>query len=951
MSRGRALRSAVVLAQGDQLFGRGRELALIGALLEAALGGQGGTLVLSGEPGLGKTALLDAARERAGDALVLSCCGVEWEAQLPCSGIHELLRPFEPELADLPAPQRRELEVAFGLVEGDLVPGLHLFAAVLGLVLRASAQRPVVLIVDDLQWIDPVSRQAIAFMARRIDRDPVALLAATRPVAAPYPSLPEPVPVHPLDREAVGALAARRLGAALPDATIDELALASAGNPLAVVESAMHAGDRLWLRGSGLQEPLPVGALIERGFSDRIAGMSEAAMSAAELVAVTVADDDALIRAAVAARGLPSAALIEAQDHAVLEVVHGRWRFTHPLLRSIVDRRTDPTDRRRAHAAIAQVASDSRLVAWHAAAAAEGPDAMLAGALIEAAERFEVRGGALAAAVAFERAAELTPEPELAAERFIEAARAARSAGTPLPQVTALTDRALRLATTEGTRIRAEHQSLFARALTADSLGLHDEMLELADRALSIDAGIAVDLLRMMLNDAVLIGDAERFAVARARLVDARATTELTRWQEVAIDSTLTCYGVLYGEPDAGAALTTGRRVAGILRDEAPLLRHLGGSASLVVEGLAWLEEFTLADAIADALGSLAVDQGDASGELISSLIVCEVGLRRGEWDRVVAAAERARELTQLTGIASNGASCEAHAQYVLGARTGSVDVAVVEAIERTVREISVLLTLETTGAARGVAALTRGDYAEAVAHFEQVARWKRQAGQVEPCTGTWPVDHLHALVLVGATDEAQDRLRELQDYADRTGRRWALAACAWFAAMLEPSDELAFAAFAEALERYPEARAPFEEARTRLAFGERLRRAGRRAEARVHLEAAAAAFTQLQAAPWVARAERELAASGKGVRRAAPHERDELTLQERRVAELIIAGASNKQAAAELFLSPKTVESHLGRIYRKLGVTSRTQLAARWPQLTATSREEERRRTGPRGA
>lgn len=924
----------------EPLVGREAELALIGELLQSTREGRGGTLLLEGEPGLGKTSLLDAARRMAHDCLVLDCCGVEWEAQLPCSGLHEFLRPLEPRFAGLPAPQRRELDVAFGRVEGDLVPGLHLFSAVLELILGAARDAPVLLIVDDLQWIDRVSRQAIAFLSRRIAGDAVAVLGATRPVADSYTGLPSSVAVRPLDRAAVGALAERRLGHALPDATIDELAAASAGNPLAVVESAAHAGDRLWLRGSGLQEPLPVGELIERGFSDRIGGLSEQALSAAQLVAITVGDHDGLIRAAVAARGLPGGALTEAQDHRVLELVQGRWRFAHPLLRSIVDRRTAASDRRRAHAAIAAVTDDPQLAAWHAAAAAEEPDAKLADALIDAAERYELLGGSLAAAVAFERAAELTPDPEQAAIRFVEAARAARAAGTPLAQLTELAERALRLATTERTRLRAEHESLCARALTTDSIELHADMLRLADRALPVEPGVASDLLRMMLNDAALIGDADRFAVARDRLRAARESVALPRWSEAAVDATLLSYGVLCGPAEPETLQRVGRAVEAMLREERPLLRHLGGSASLIVESLVWLEDFDLAEAVAAALAGLAVEQGDAAAELIACLTTCQLGLRLGDWGRLLVAAERGRELAQLTGILATGANCDAYVQYVRGARTGQVDEAVLARIESIAEEVSVLLILEFVGVARGVAALTAGRPAEAVEHFAAVDRWKRSAGQVEPCAGTWVVDYVQALILAGYHDDAAVRLAELDGYAERTGRRWAGAAALWLGAMLEPDDTVALGRFAEAVRRYPAVRAPFEEARALLAYGERLRRAGRRADARVQLEAALSRFVSLQAEPWARRARDELAASGQGVRRAAPHERDELTLQERRVAALIVGGATNKQAAAELVLSPKTIESHLGRIYRKLGVTSRTQLAVRWNELEASAPE-----------
>ncbi|MDO9352846.1 MAG: ATP-binding protein, partial [Solirubrobacteraceae bacterium] len=249
-----------------ELVGRERELGLLGAQLDAMRASDGSAVFFSGEPGSGKTALLTAAERRAHGCAVIGCRGVEWEAELPFSGLHELVRPLLHLLPALPDPQRDALSGALGLTQTADVPVLHLYAGALSLLIEASADRPLLVIADDLQWIDSGTTQVLSFIARRLAGERLGLLLATRPGTV-LPGLPDPVQhLEPLDRVSIAELAARHLGRPLPDDAIADLTAASGGNPLAVVESVAHVGDGLWFRGSGLDEPLPVGDLIERGF-------------------------------------------------------------------------------------------------------------------------------------------------------------------------------------------------------------------------------------------------------------------------------------------------------------------------------------------------------------------------------------------------------------------------------------------------------------------------------------------------------------------------------------------------------------------------------------------------------------------------------------------------------------------------------------------------------------
>lgn len=919
-----------------ELVGRAVELAQIDALLQGARAGNGGVLSFTGEPGAGKTTLLAAARAQAADFTILDCCGVEWEAELPFSALHELLRPTEGLMDALPAPQRRALDAAFGRCEDAVGTGFHAYAGTLSLILEATRERPVLLIVDDIQWLDALSAQAIAFVARRIAGDAVAVLGAARP-GGRLPGLAEPIDVTPLDRGAVAELAARELGHALPDAAIDELAAASAGNPLAVVESAAHAGDELWLRGTGLEGPLPVGTLIERGFSERLDGLSTSALRAAQLVAACVDADVEVVREALHTMELPVEALDELVSRRVLAHDGDRWRFAHPLLRSIVHGRAFPAERREVHRALATASIEPGLVAWHRAQAAAERDERIADELGAVAEQYARVGGALAAAAAFERAAELTPDPDTRAERLIAAARGIWHGGGPAERVTELSAIAQAVATTPRVRAYAEAVAVLHRSTVGAARQHHPELIDLADRARGIDDDLAASLLRTVLTDVVLDGDHAATLDAIDQLRAVRDRLDLSTTMRISIDASMAAYGMLHGcAVDPTSTLLSLAHECGVrLRHERPVLRVFGGGSPMVIgEALVWCEEYEAAHQLLQLFNELLGAQGDTFLELGSQFALIELYSRTGRWADVERQVERARVLVDLCGVISTGAMIEATFQRIRAYATAGIsDDTLLRAMGDGMRSDTPLVT-EYVAVARGAAALSAGRPAEALAHFEEAYQWTRRAGQVEPCAGTWPVDHLLSALLAGEAARAGELLAQLREYAERTERRWAMAGATWLGAVATDDDDAAFAGFDAALAIYAETTVPFDEARAQLAYGQRLRRANRRADARVQLEAALATFDRIGAEPWADRARRELGASGKGTRRAKPHERDALTPQERQVAALIASGASNKEAAGELFLSPKTIESHLSRIYRKLGVTSRSQLAARWEEL-----------------
>lgn len=319
-----------------ELVGRTHEIGLIDALLAGARAQRGGAMALVGEPGSGKSTLLQEARRRADDMLVLRCVGVPWEAELPYSGLHELLRPIADDLSVLPQPQAEALGRALSARNDGPVHAMHLYAGALSLVLERTRQRPVLLIADDVQWIDEPTRQALAFIARRTNAEAVAVLGAAREVFTPGWVDAELCELTPLTECEVAALAEARLGSPLPAAAVTDLADAAHGNPLAVVEAVRRFGSELARRGAGLDDPLSVGDVIGDAYEERLAALSEAAVTVLELLALSYSDDVAIIQRALDAIGVPWTALVEAEGAGIVTVQDGHATFAHPLLRSLV---------------------------------------------------------------------------------------------------------------------------------------------------------------------------------------------------------------------------------------------------------------------------------------------------------------------------------------------------------------------------------------------------------------------------------------------------------------------------------------------------------------------------------------------------------------------------------------------------------------------------------------
>ncbi|MDO9353465.1 MAG: LuxR C-terminal-related transcriptional regulator, partial [Solirubrobacteraceae bacterium] len=680
-----------------------------------------------------------------------------------------------------------------------------------------------------------------------------------------------------------------------------------------------HVGDGLWFRASGLDEPLPVGDLIERGFADRLSTVSGGALTGLEVVAASVRDDAATIGSALDHLGVGRAPLAEAERAGIVALGEGRIQFSHPLLRSLVHRRTSPDALRRYHEALAAATvGDIGLHAWHAASAAIEADETIASELDAAANRFAGQGGLRAAAQALARAAELTPDPDARAGRLLRAGRNAQFAGSGTWAAKLFDDA---LSSTRHLPLLAEAhylQALLSIHLVPgqDNLARLLDCVEEAER--SGDEDLTARVLVTYVYEGMLNGQGSAIRLGFERMERLHGSPHLDPYTADEMTDLAAYIALMLGDEPTLRTPAETLAARSAVREEwlIPTL-----------EALTLVEQFDLASRWHREW----IDESRKRGNAF--LLSVSLGLdgahrfRVGDWTGARVQLEESVRVAETTELAAQSAQPKAMLAIV---RAGMGDDTVrdeIGEIEELGRRYGLGVNVEFTSSAMGLVELGAGRGPEAVAHYEQARAWKRGAGQAEPTGSPWPADIVDAHLLAGDLPRSRERLEELRAYAERTGRRWAVAAVARLDAALAGDDAFE-SLFHHALELYAPARDPFGLARAQLAFGQRLRRVRRRVDARAQLTAALDGFERLGAQPWAEQARRELVASGETLRRGAGSDPQALTPQEAQVAELVIGGASNKAVAGALFLSPKTVETHLSRIYRKLGVSSRTQLA-----------------------
>jgi DNA-binding CsgD family transcriptional regulator len=915
---------------GSAPLGREAELAAIGGLISRASAGESGALALVGLAGTGKTTLLREAEALAasGNASVrvLRVRGIESEAELAFGGLLELVWPLTDLIPRLPEPQAQALEGALALGPAAGTDRFSVSAATLGILGLAAADARVLVAVDDLHWLDRPSAQAILFAARRLWREGIAMLLCARPEDLAPGDLEgiDRVEVGPLGRRESAHLARRVAGRRLSDDDVEALFIGTGGNPLGIVEatrSLSGAGDAL----AGAILPLPVADRIRTGVERRLAALS-APEQEAVLIAAAAGSEAActLVGSALATVGLAMEALDAAEAAGILHIRGGTVAFEHPLTRSAVYATASGAEQRQAHRALAEISPvGSAERAWHQSAAAAGADADAAAALESLGEDALARGAPSSALRAFDRAASLSGSPDESARRLLRGAGAARLAG--------MTDRA-REAVAQATErtsdplVRADALALLfqidawsAPLATARSISAE------AERTTAFDPARAARMLAEAATALIRTGAAGQGAdMAERALAQARA----------------------HGRPDD--AVTVAALFARVADGRAPeavdelhevgerllLVDPPGAQSAALLQQVAWLhiwtERYEHAARILDhAVGH---GRGQAPGTLPMALAMrAELGYRRSRWALALAdATESASLAAAFEQLHARGlaVACQARVAACLG-REGACRAAAAEAAEIGRRLGGEGSPISAWGSpALGLLELGRGRPDAAIPHFEVVRRTFARGGLRDPSVVLTGGDLVECLVRAARRADAENSLSAFQDLARRAERTGALAIAARCRGLL--ADDKAFEGpFDEALRLHREVDAPFEEARTMLCLGERLRRARRRADALVHLRAALETFEALGAVDWAATARDELGVTGETAAPRSGPKSDALTPQELQVALIVASGATNREAGSRLFLSAKTIEAHLGRIYRKLGVRSRTELAA----------------------
>nr|WP_308016286.1 LuxR C-terminal-related transcriptional regulator [Nonomuraea aurantiaca] len=872
------------------------EISALDEVIARARDGFGGAVVLRGTAGAGKTALLDAAAARGGAMRVLRTTGVESESDLAFAALHQVLWPVTGSLDALPEPQRVAVSAALGLAEGSAGDRFLVGAGVLSLLAEAAAPDGLICVIDDFQWVDRASADALLFAARRLGTERIAMLFAVRGDAA-VKGVPLTMNVPGLPESAAAELLESRCGE-LPAQVARELVTLTRANPLALGEVAARL-TRAQLAGrEPLPDPLPGGARL---FGDRVAALSAPARLVA-LAAAVEADLDLVLRAtarlfaeqAVRPGTSTRVALAELEESGLAGVSGTSVRFRHPLIRSAVHEAAAPADVRRVHAVLAELTSDDRR-AWHLAEAALGQDEQVAAALVAAADRARDRGGYGAAATALARAAELTPEPRARAVRLKDAAVAAWLGGRPG---------------------QAESLLAEARERAGGDAMLAMEIAQLRGR-FELNSGNAAEAVRILAagESLAMLADASE---AASYVGDTAAIAELGRraaaHPEGFLRDTVAGIGLTLDGDAAGPGLL--RRALARVGELADAAEYLWAAAAA-----SYLGEADLAAEMAGRAGRVARVSG-MSGQLPVVLEFVATAERiAGRLARSQAVSEEGLELAREAGYENTVAAHLANLA-VLAALRGEE-----EPCERQAREALAIAVPHRVGLRAGVASyalalldLCLGRFAAAHDRFTAIAAAGPGAGHP---TVVWRATPDRVEAAVGAGDEAGARaaLAAYEQWSTHAATAESHALLARCRGLVESSED----AFGEALRLHTN---PFEAARTALLLGERLRRTQRPGEARTHLRTAWETFERAGARPWARRAREELRVAGESGQAPPAAVLDALTPQELRIAGLVADGLSSKQIAAQLFLSPRTVEYHLYKIYPKLGIGSRTDLA-----------------------
>ncbi|MBV9447976.1 MAG: AAA family ATPase [Streptosporangiaceae bacterium] len=895
---------------------RGREVqqAAIDALLSQARAGVSGALVLRGEPGIGKTALLDYAADLAqGDMPVLRAAGVESEAELPFAGLHQLARPALDHLGALPEPQRLALSAAFGLTSGLAGPAAagDRFLTGLGALSLLAEIAPVLCLVDDAHWLDRASADALLFAARRLHRDGIVMIFASRDYRGAFhaPGITD-VPVTGLDPDAAAALLDDR-GVSMPGEQRDGLIAGTRGNPLALIE--LSATRTLVVAGA----PMPATARVVDAFGHQIRSLPATTRSGLLIAAADDSGDLTLLDRA----GLSLASLQPAEERGLISLGAGTLEFRHPLIRAAVYHGGTHSERIAAHRALAGACTgpaDADRRAWHLAVATTSQDEQVATELELAGDRAAARNGPAAAAADYERAAQLSEDPAAASRRLTLAAEAALDSGQ---------HQAARELAERAGRDTADAARTFRLLRVLALADVHDGLMLSAYH-------------RNMAGAAAIAGtDPERAAWL---MMEAHAAVRQAPYDHHLIAETVTGLDTLGLPPGSrlmplawlirwNAAVVLDLDTSGFppLDEVIPQVREsaasVGPRALLAASASACLTGRD--DAMAGIGGALVAD-ARARG----AIGVLPTGLNQVSWAEAMLGRYRDARISASEG---RQLALDLGQRYWAESMSSTLAyLAAVEGDEQQCREYAGQVT--PTGESAVMAAwaeaalilldLGYGRIADALTRLEAAAGssvWHH------PNITRLAPDHVEAAVRLGHPDRAADAVARFSRWAPLVGQPWATALQARCQA-LTASDDDAEQHYQRALRLHEQDTRPFDQARTQLVYGEWLRRSKRRRNARVQLHAALRTFQSLGARPWADRAHTELTATGGSApQSAAPDVLAALTPQELQIARLAARGLLNRDIAAQLFLSPRTVAYHLYKAYPKLGISSRAELTA----------------------
>jgi DNA-binding CsgD family transcriptional regulator len=897
------------------LLGRELEWLEIQRLLAQIHCGRSGTLVLLGEPGIGKSALLEAAGARADGVRLLRARGIESEARIPFASLLELVRPILGHLGAIPEPQAAALEAALALRPRGAHERFAVGAATLSLLAAAAETEPLLLLVDDAHWLDLPSAEALLFALRRVSVDAIGALIAIR---EGEPSFLDGADLPVLRLAGLSMAEARQLIPDLPSAVLTGLHETTRGNPLAMLELSREP-EALLLAGEKVPMPLP--ERIAESFSRRLAALPEQTRLALGFLAAGDTGDLASLGRPAQRLGVDLTALADGERAGLISLAGGRAGFRHPLVRAAAYASVPAEQLRDIHRALAATLPDRDLDrrAWHLAAAADGYDESASTALEQAAQRSRDRSAHATASAAFERAARLTGDGERRTRMLLDAGRAAWDAGLGGRATELLAE--IRDETNHDAPIEADELAGHIAVQQAPAMRGHAILVAAADRA---DPERAVALLAEATAACFYAGEVRPMLQAARRTMECLPSnaSDRARFLASAADGIAQTVG---GDGGAGAvsirsALELALRSSELMED--PQL-------------LPWLIETTIflreSDTGRELLSRSLKRARERAALGVLPVVLNLIGrdfATTDRWKEAEATYLEAAGLARETGQRSSLSASLAGLAW-LYARRGLV----AETRRRAEEAIDLSRTLgmrlfHLWGlAALGDLELGLGQVTEAIEYLEMRGRMLDHLGISDPDLSPAP-ELVEALVRLDRVEEAVPMVARLDAVARAKGQPWSLARAARSRALVASEALEMESEFEHALQQHARTADQFELGRTLLLYGEGLRRRRERRKARGQLREALDIFDRLEATPWAERARGELAASGETLRRRDPSSLDDLTPQELQIALLLAAGKTTRETGAALFISPKTVEYHLRHVYLKLGIHSRGELA-----------------------